>query len=550
MTMTSYDIILIHPPAIYDFRRRPLFPGAMGQSVEGIQFNKVPIGMLSIAEYLDRHGYRVIIDNLCDRMINVPGFDVEKHLKSCSARIYAVGLNFQQHSQGAVEIARLCKSLHPNSHVIMGGMTATRFHEEIIEKYPFIDAVVRGEAEKPMLQLVRACEEHDRLTDTPNLTYRNDNGSIRTTPLMPASQDLDEYEYVRFDLLEPKTSICPPDSNSRWSLAVCRGCIYNCAICGGSAYAYKKYFGMKRPAFRSPDRLVADMKKLNDQGIYTIGLYQDPRMAGKKYWQELAAALAREKPNIERLSLDLLAPADEEFVREFSRTGQRIIFHLCPDTGCDEVRRQLGRRYSNDEVIETIKLCHKYHIPVTNFFSVGLAGETEQNVRQTWDLWSRLDELNYEAMMKGCFGGDSDNSPSFGQVLGSIVLDPGSPAFDEPEKYGYKLLYNNLEEYIQGLAQPFWHHWLNYETLFLDRNTIVELILQSVEFTIDQREKYGFYSQAQAYYERCRAEADRVVAREAENIMKLENPRQREIRVINMRRNLDALEKQRMTFLE
>lgn len=550
MTMTGYDIVLIHPPAVYDFRRRPLFPGAMGQSVEGIQFNKVPIGMLSIAEYLDRHGYKVIVDNLCDRMINIAGFDAEEHLKDCSAQIYAIGLNFQQHSQGALEIARLCKSLHPNSHVIMGGLTATRFHEEIIEKYPFIDAVVRGEAEKAMLQLVREFESYDRIADTPNLTYRKEDGDIRITPLMPSSRNLDEYEYVRFDLLEPKTSIYTPDSNSRWSLAVCRGCLYNCSICGGSAYTYKKYLGMQRPAFRSPERLVADMKRLCDQGVYTIGLYQDPRMGGKKYCQELVAALAREKPDIERLSLDLLAPADEEFVREISNTGQRIIFHLCPDTGSDEVRSKLGRRYSNEEVMETVKLCHKYHIPVTNFFSVGLAGETRENIKETWDLWARLDELNQESVMQGFFGGDTDGFHSFGQVLGPIVLDPGSLAFDEPETHGYKLLYHNLEEYVQGLSQPYWHHWLNYETPLLDRNAIAELILQSVEFTIDQREKYGFYSQPRAYYERCRVEADRVIAREAEKIIQLEDPREREIRAVNMRRNLDALEKQRMTFLE
>ncbi len=547
--MTDFDVVLIHPPALYDFRRKPLFPGAMGRTVEGVQFTKVPIGMLSLAEYLDRHGFSAVVDNLGDRMATVAGFDVEQHIRNTGARIYAVGLHFQQHAQGAVEIARLCKNLHPGALVVMGGLTATRFHEEIIAKYDFVDAVVRGEAEKALLQLVRAYETHGRLTPTPNLTYRSPAGEVRVTPMLQASRDLDEYEYVRFDLLDPQTSIYAPDACNRWSLEVCRGCAYNCSICGGSAYTYKKYLGMSRPAFRSPAKIVADMKRLNEMNVRFIGLYQDPRMGGKDYCRELFAALAREKPELERLSLDLLIPADESFIREIAAVGRRIILHLCPDTGSDRVRKQLGRHYSTARLLETVKLCLKYRIPVTNFFSVGLAAETEADVKETWDLWAQLEALNHEALSRGDFGDIGDTVPIGGQVLGPILLDPGSPAFDAPEHYGYKLLYPTLEAYIDGMSQPVWHRWLNYETQVFDRSTIVELIFRSIEFTIDQRERYGFYTAPEAHYERCRVEADRVVVAEYEKIMRLDNPREKALRIVSMRRNLDELEKRRMTFL-
>lgn len=547
--MQNYDILLIHPPAVYDFRCKPLFPGALGRTVEGVQFTKVPIGMLSIAEYIHRHGYRVMVDNLGDHMVSEPGFDVEAHLKNCSAQVFAVGLHFQQHSQGALEIARLCKKLHPGALVVMGGLTATCFHEEIIAKYDFVDAVVRAEAEKPLLQLVRALEKYGKLTDTANLTYRTDTGGIRVTPLMEASQNLDDYEYTRFDLIEPKTSIYSSDSCHRWSLEVCRGCTYNCAICGGSAHTYKKHLGMDKPAFRSPAKIVADMKKLNDQNVRFIGLYQDPRMGGKKYWQELFALLKKEKPQIERLSLDLLIPADEDFIREIAAIGREVILHLCPDTGSDAVRKQLGRPYTNKALLNTIKLCHKYRIPVTNFFSVGLAGEGVEQVEETWNLWAELDAMNHQAQAQGHFGDIDNTVPIGGQVLGPIVIDPGSPAFDDPEKHGYVLLYKNLEEYIHGLSQPVWNHWLNYETKVLDKNAIVELICLSQEFTIDQREQYGFFSAPEAHYERCRVEADRVIVKEIDEILKIENPREKQLRIIAIRKNLDQLEKTRMTFL-
>jgi radical SAM superfamily enzyme YgiQ (UPF0313 family) len=194
-----YDVILIHPPSIYDFRKKIIFPGALA-TVDRIQYDKVSLGILSIADYLDKHGYKVIIDNLSDRMVHDKEFNVEEHISKTSARIYAIGLHWHHHSQGAVEIAKLCKKLHPNSLVVIGGLTATCFHEEIIREYKFVDSVIRGEAEKPFLQFLRALDEYNKIMDTPNLTYRNSERQICITPLMTPTEDLDEFEFTRFDL--------------------------------------------------------------------------------------------------------------------------------------------------------------------------------------------------------------------------------------------------------------------------------------------------------------------------------------------------------------
>lgn len=515
--MTNYDVIIIHPPAVYDFRKKTLFPGALGSSVEQVQYNKVPIGMLSLAEYLDRHNYKVAVDNIGDRMINSTIFDVRKYIKSLSARIFAIGLSFQQHAQGALEIAKMCKKLHPGSLVIMGGLTATRFHQEIIEKYEFVDAVIKAEAEKPFLQLLRTLEKNGKLTDTPNLTYRTKTGEVRSTPLMPASTNMDEFEYTRFDLIKPQTSILPVGAPARWSLEVCRGCFYNCTICGGSAYTYKTYLGLSKPAFRSPGKIISDIKKLNEQGVRFIGLYQDPRMAGEKYWRELLAGLVKERAEIERLSLDLLVPANEDFIKSAAQIGRQVVMHICPDTGSEAVRRKLGRHYTNEQLLKTVQICHQHGLSVTSFFSVGLAGETPENVKETWDLWNRMTDMDMKALVGGG-----------GPIAGPIVLDPGSLAFDQPQKYGYKLLYKNLEEYIKGLSHPSWHHWLNYETEQLDKNALVDLILSTVEFSIDQREKSGVFDENQAASERLRAGTDRVTVKEIDQIMLIKRKTERE----------------------
>jgi B12-binding domain/radical SAM domain protein len=536
--MMDYDVLLIHPPAIYDFRKKPLFSGALGSTVERVQFIKVPLGMLSIADYLDRHGYRVLVDNLADRMVNNKDLDAEKHIRDTSARIYAIDLHFHHHAQGAIEVAKLCKKLHPDAMVILGGLTATVFHEEIIRKYKFIDAVIRGEAEKPFLQLMRVLEKHDKLSEAPNLTYRTDAGKVCITPLMKPSKNLDEFDFTRFDLLEPKTSLFA--TGPRWSVPVCRGCIYNCVICGGSAYSYRTYFGMERPSFRSPGKIVGDIQRFNEQGIKLVNLFQDPRMGGEKYWKELMATLRREKLGIDILTMDIFTPVDEEFVREVATIGKPVIFYICPDTGAYDVRRAQGRLYSNEDLLNTAKLCHRYHIPVQVFFSVGLAGETHETIKETWELWDKLCLLDQAALLKGSFRNIERYVPMGGPLIGPIMLDPGSLAFDFPERYGYKLTFRNLEEYIQGLSQPSWHQWLNHETSLLNKDTYIELIFESIEYDIHQKEKYGFYDKSQTTFERFLVRANMIAVDEVSRIMNLLDRAERESRLKSLRGALDS----------
>ena len=173
--------------------------------------------------------------------------------------------------------------------VILGGLTATVFSEEIVRKFGFIDAIIRGEAEKPFLSFMKTLEQGKEMAEVPNLTFRNSENRVISNPVMQPSDNLDEFEFTRFDLLEPRGAIFTKDMPPHWVIPVCRGCLYNCVTCGGSAYSYKTYLGRKRPAFRSPKKIAGDLQKLSQQGIKLAFLSQDPRMGGEEYWHKLFA---------------------------------------------------------------------------------------------------------------------------------------------------------------------------------------------------------------------------------------------------------------------
>ena len=533
----TYDIILIHPPALYDFRERVSFPGPIAYTVPEStdQFMIPPVGMLSIAAFLHKNGYNVIVDNLCDRMVHDRSFDAEHHIKTKTAKLYAVGLHWAVHSQGAIEVAKLCKKLHPDSAVILGGLTATRFHVEAVRKFGFVDAVVRGEGEEPLLEFAQTLEKSKEIQPTRNATIRDRDGRIRVGEMMEPKIDINELDFTRLDLMEPKRSAFSADMPPHWSLPVCRGCSYGCISCGGSAYSYKTYLGKKRPSFRSPDKIVEDLKKLSEQGIRLVFLFQDARMGGEGYSRELARRIREEKLQLTGLSMELFDPAGEDYMRELSRVDVPLTLTMSPESGVDSVRMAHRRNYTNEELFRTIETCQALGVHLIAFFMLALGNETRETVEETWKLWEKICLMDKAAQSELH---QTTVNYAFGPM---ILLDPGSSAFDFPGEHGYTLIYKDLEDHVNGLSRPSWHQWLNYETRHLDRDEIIELMLKSIERSIDLREKYGIYDRAQAAMERAyHVYANRFMIKEVERAMKISNEDERRARLDTLKKTMDG----------
>jgi radical SAM superfamily enzyme YgiQ (UPF0313 family) len=296
---------------------------------------------------------------------------------------------------------------------------------------------------------------------------------------------------------------------------------------------------MERPTFRSPPKIVEDIRRLSNQGIRFAALYQDPRMGGEKYWKELMSLLRNEKIDIDRLSMDIFAPVNEEFIREVATIGKEVILYFCPGSGSCDVRKAQGLNYSNEDCLKTFQLCHKYHIPVLTFFSVGLAKETQETIKETWNLWNELCLLDQKAIANNSFGGIGRRDPLGGPIIGPIFIDPGSLAYDFPEKYGYRLLFKNLEEYIKALNEPSWHQWLNHETEQLDKEAFIDLIFESITYSIQQREKYGVYGKSQAEFEQFQVKANRIAVDEVNHIINMSDGTERELRFKFLRNAID-----------
>jgi hypothetical protein len=77
-----YDLVLLHPPTVYDFRKEMLFTGPISDVVPSSPvFEMYPIGLTSIGDYLERFRLKVKIVNIANRMLLNEKFNVEKKIR-------------------------------------------------------------------------------------------------------------------------------------------------------------------------------------------------------------------------------------------------------------------------------------------------------------------------------------------------------------------------------------------------------------------------------------------------------------------------------------
>ena len=80
--MSRSDLVLLHAPHVYDFRKKILLYGPVSDLVPATPvFEMYPLGLTSITEYMEKAGYRTRIVNIAWRMLKDKKFNTEKFIK-------------------------------------------------------------------------------------------------------------------------------------------------------------------------------------------------------------------------------------------------------------------------------------------------------------------------------------------------------------------------------------------------------------------------------------------------------------------------------------
>lgn len=488
----KYDLVLLHAPSVYDFRKNSLLAGPISDVVPSSPvFEMYPIGITSIAEYLERYGLRVKIINIANRMLMSDKFDVEAKLRKINTKAFGIDLHWLPHAHGSIELAKIVKKLHPDTPVIFGGLSSTYYHKELIE-YPCIDFVMRGDStEKLMLLLMNKIEQgNTHYADIPNLTWKK-GSDIGYNPLTYVPKDLDDldvpgYRYAIRSVFKYRNFLDPLPYNG-WlqypntALLTARGCSQNCLICGGSKDAYDQNCNRSSLALRSPEKLIEDIKFISRFSRAPIFILHDLRQGGRDYVKEFFSRL-KELHLKNEIVFELFQYADEEFFKQMNDSVPNYSIEITLETHDEKIRRYNGKfNCTNPKVINTLNFALKHGCKkIDLFFMVGIPGQTYN---------SALENINFcEKIHLAC---NKDKRIFYFVAPLAPFLDPASPAFENPELHGYKKFCHTLEDHRKAICQPSWKHMLSYETKYMTRDDIVNSTYESAQLLNDFKLKYG-----------------------------------------------------------
>jgi B12-binding domain/radical SAM domain protein len=489
------DLLLLHAPSVYDFREQAILYGPVSDMVpSSTVFEMYPLGFLTIASYLHEQGMDVRIVNLALRMMNSRRFDVPEFIARQAPKAVGIDLHWLPHAHGALEVARIVKEIHPGVPVIMGGLSSSYFHRELIA-YPQVDFVLRGDStEPPLHQLLVALRAGAPVDRIPNLTWK-DAGGIHVNPHAYVPTTLD-YVDIRPDLvIEMMARYRDLEStlpfNGWWrnpiaAVFTVKGCAYECVTCGSSRTTCTHLTQRQRPVFRSPASLVANVEAFARLTRGPIALIGDLRQAGPGHASEVLERLRSASVRNE-IIFELFTVPPAAFLQEIDRCVPHWSIEFSPESHDQAVRNaQEGEADYTTEAMEEILRealrlrCERLDV----FFMIGLPGQTLESVRGTVDYCERLFQLGDKRL--SCF-----ISP-----MGPFI-DPGSRGFEEPERFGYRLFARTLEEHRQLLLQPTWEHILNYETKWMTRRQLVDATYEAAARLNELKVRYGRISARQ-----------------------------------------------------
>ncbi len=190
----------------------------------------------------------------------------------------------------AQETLRIAREERPNAKLILGGIHPTFMYTQVFSEAPWIDYIVRGEAEEIIVELLRSIEAGSDRKDRANIkgiAYIEDEKVIATVAGEPIA-DLDTLS-PDWSLLEWDKYIYVP-MNVRVAVPnFARGCPFTCRFCSQWKF-------WRRYRSRSPLKFVDEVETLVRD--FNVGFFiladEEPTLNRKKF-TALCEELARRK---------------------------------------------------------------------------------------------------------------------------------------------------------------------------------------------------------------------------------------------------------------
>lgn len=282
-----------------------------------------------------------------------------------------------------------------NAFIIYGGPYVTLAPDEVLKEDSSVDAIVRGEGERAVVELAERIELEKKWSDVNNLIFR-DKATTRVikNPLSPLIDDLDSLPYPNTDLFDYQKII---DRENMAIFHFNRGCPYCCTFCSNTALG--EVYGMphNRIRYRSVNSVINEIEtkllkyKLRDD---TILLFGDDLFIADKKWLSDFCGIYKEKIGRPFWCTGRSNLITDEVCAMLKDSGCRQMM-MSVESGDDYIRNKvMMRNISRETMIRSFEICDKYGINTLATCIVGLPFETPEMIENSIETVAKLKSVN------------------------------------------------------------------------------------------------------------------------------------------------------------
>jgi ribosomal peptide maturation radical SAM protein 1 len=363
------------------------------------------------------------------------------------ARPHVLGLTsvFQQHL-ASLALAKRVKERLPHTAVVMGGANCeAEMGAETVRRFPFVDAVISGEADAVFPELACRIVDGTGIGDLPGVVTAASASAPRSTARTPSTSTVQHLDALPFPDYEDFFEQFGRSRLSRhWQPSIfvetSRGCWWgermHCTFCGlnGATMAYRS---------KSPQRALDELTHL--AATYPgCDIQVVDNILDLKYFKTLLPALAERELKVS-LFYETKSNLKKEQVRLLRDAGVTMI-QPGIESFSDAVLKQMKKGVSGLQNVQLLKWCKEIGVePVWNFL-LGFPGEAPGDYRRMADMAQHVCHL----------------PPPTGVT--AIRLDRFSPNFNQAQQLGftrvrplpfYEFLYDLPDEARRNLAYFF-----------------------------------------------------------------------------------------------
>ena len=279
-----------------------------------------------------------------------------------------------------LDICETVKIILPDAQIIAKAAHFLKFSREILEKYPHLDMVVRGEAEFALEEIIGG---KDR-SQIQGLAYRDGN-SIKHNPDRVYPDNLDELPFPARHLVDNRRYVRPDNSKPQAIIKVARGCPFDCFFCLATAVSGKKV------RVRSPQNIIAEVKECIDKYKIKDFLFWSDTFNMKKNWvKELCNSIIDEGLQFNWASNTRVDAIDIESAKLMRKANCKLV-SVGIESGNQDILDKMGKNITIEQIREAFRIFKKAKLKTFAYYMIGLPWETRETIEDTINLAIELD---------------------------------------------------------------------------------------------------------------------------------------------------------------